>query len=96
MRTITEDAWIDTYKPIPSPVPGNGFDYGDGCTLIAGQKPDEIAALDRADPSCIWTVLDGDPHPVIVSGRHLVNCLGHIITTVPRGDDEDVEVEMDD
>lgn len=96
MKTIPEDAWIDAYKPLPSPVPGNGFDYGEGCTLIAGNSPDETKALADADPACVWTVLDGETYPVIVSGCHLVNRLGHIITAVPRGDDEDVRVEMDD
>lgn len=93
--TITEDEWIETYKPLPAPSGDGGFDFGGGSTLLDWTKADHVALLDAADPACVWTVVDGDDGPAIVCGRHFVNRLGYIITEVPSTS-EDLEIEMDD
>lgn len=93
--TITEDEWINTYRPLPSPTPGGGFDYGSGCTLLDWTRPSDVAVMDAADPACVWTVIDGDDGPAIVAGRHHVNRLGYIVTEVPSPS-EDLEVVIDD
>lgn len=91
---MTEDDWIETYRPKPAPIPGSSFDFGNGDTLIDGHRPEEVAALIAAPEGCIWTVIDGDEGGTfIVSGRHLVNRIGHIITEVPAVGD--IEVELD-
>lgn len=95
MIIISEDEWVETYRPLPAPIPGSGFDFGSGCTLIDGHRPLETQALIAADDACVWTVVDGDEGTAIVAGRHLVNRIGYIITEVPRADD-DIEIVMDD
>ena len=93
---MTEDQWAETYKPKDAPVQGSGFGFGGGDTLIDGHRPEEIAALMAADEKCVWTVIDGDDDGTyIVSGRHLVNRIGHIITEVPFEGDF-LEVRLDD
>lgn len=93
-NTITEDQWIETYKPLPAPSGDGGFDFGDGSTLLDWTKPADIAILDAADPTCVWTVVDGDNGPAIVCGRHFVNRIGYIVTEVPTPS-EDLEILME-
>ncbi len=92
---ISEDDWIATYRPLPAPGGDGGFDFGEGSTLLDWTRPDHVAILDAADPACVWTVVDGDEGPAIVTGRHFVNRLGYIVTEVPTSN-EDLEIVMDD
>lgn len=93
---MNEDDWAEKYKPLAAPIQGSGFSFGDDDTLIDGHRPEEVAALIAAGDDRIWTVIDGDEgDTVIVSGRHFVNRVGHIITEEPWGP-EDVEVKLDD
>jgi hypothetical protein len=94
-QSVTEDEWIERFKPLPAPSGDGGFDFGDGSTLLDWTKPVDAAILDAADPACVWTVVDGDEGPAIVCGRHFVNRLGYIVTEVPTPS-EDLEIVMDD
>lgn len=80
---MTEDEWIETFKPIPDPDQhGNGYDFGEGSCLLDRRGMDHIKA---ADPNCVWTVIDGgEGDPVIGDGFHHVNAIGWIITRHPR------------
>ncbi len=95
MTTITEDDWAATYRPKPAPSGDGGFDYGEGSTLLDWTRPADLAVLEAAEESCVWTVVDGDDGPAIVAGRHFVNRLGYIVTEIPRTSD-DIEIGMDD
>jgi hypothetical protein len=93
MKTITEDEWIEQYKPVPNPVAENGYDFGEGSTLIQGYGHAENDLLEKAGANRIWTVLECDETQVIASGRHIVNATGYIITEIAYN--EDMEVTLD-
>jgi len=80
MGSINENQWIEEYKPKPAPQQGNGFDFGDGCTLITGYAPGDIAYLEGVPGSQIWTVVNDGESTAIAAGVHSVNRLGYIVT----------------
>lgn len=94
-NTLTEDEWIEKHNPLPAPLPGNGFDFGDGCTLLDGTAPEEIEALEAAGEQRTWTVVDDGEVTSITTGRHFVNRLGYIITEQPWSESVDIELEND-
>jgi len=54
-------------------------DAGEGCFFETyGEQLDIVIA---ADPLCIWTILDSDD---VVSGYHVANRAGYLISTKPR------------
>jgi hypothetical protein len=95
MSILTEDQWIADYRPLPAPRPGSGFDYGDGCTLIDGTQPMDIAHLEQAGNNRVWTVVDDGENTAIVPGQAHVNRLGYIVTQNPWDDTVD-EVVIED
>lgn len=92
---LTEDRWIEDYQPKPAPKPGNGFDFGNGCTLVTGYAEGDVEHLEAQDPQTVWTVVDDGEATAIVPGQHSVNRLGYIITEKPHSNDID-EVSLDD
>lgn len=92
---MSEDDWITQYKPQPHPTgKGNGYDYGEGSTLIDTSGEDR-AYLDQTPLTRIWSVIEGDEGQVIVAGRHWVNCLGWIVTEQAWAHDM-IEVVLED
>lgn len=83
---MTEDEWIETYKPIAVPNSNEGFDFGEGCTLRNWHDSHHIKAVENANPNCVWTVLDNGEVTAIAAGLHHVNRLGYIITSMPWSD----------
>ena len=94
-KVLTEDQWIADYRPKPAPKPGNGFDFGNGCTLITGYNDGDIAYLEGVDQNTVWTVVDDGESTAIAAGRHGVNRLGYIVTEKPWESDMD-EVQLED
>ncbi|MAM83207.1 MAG: hypothetical protein CL472_00815 [Acidobacteria bacterium] len=93
-RIINEDDWADQFKPKPAPTPGNGYDYGNGCTLIDGHSNEDREYLKGLNPRTVWTVVSSDAD-AILPGFHTVNRLGYIVTEKPWSDDID-EIELED
>ena len=92
---ITEDEWIEQYNPRPHPTgKGNGYDYGDGSTLLDA-SPQDREHLDQTPLMQIWSVIEGDEGQVIAAGRHWVNCLGWIVTEEAWAHDM-IEVILED
>ncbi len=91
---MTEDEWIEHHRPIAHSWSTEGFDFGEGCTLLNWHDNRDLQALGSADPMCVWTVVDSDGAMSIVAGRHTVNRHGYIITAVPWTDPL-AEIEVD-
>lgn len=91
---MTEDEWIEAHKPIAHSWSDEGFDFGEGCTLLNWYDARDVKVLDAADPMCIWTVVEGGDAMSVIAGRHVVNRFGHIITAVPWSDPL-TEIEID-
>lgn len=97
--TITEQAWIDAYEPvvIPKGAEPTGYDLGYGPLLHDPHDQVALAALQTAmtvNPYCVWSWLEGDDGFMVISGWHLVNCLGFFITEFPH-DGEVIEVQTE-
>lgn len=95
MTEMTEDKWIETFKPLPNPVDnGCGYDFGQGCTLVETYSP-HTEYLDTIEANRIWTVVEGDEgHQYIMSGKSFVNRIGYIVTENPW--EEDISVDLDE
>ena len=50
--------------------------------------------MQRQDPRTIWTLMDADDsdQSVLLSGFHLVNRIGYLVSTVPCAEDTDIQV----
>ena len=81
--TIDTDTFYARFRPIQNHLDDNASeDFGDGGCLFEtyGAELDYV----RAQPSShIWTIIDGEEETVIVSGYHLCNRIGYILTEKP-------------
>lgn len=86
--TIDTDTFHQRFRPIPNHLDTNASeDFGEGGCLFEtyGAELDHV----RAHPSSrIWTIIDGDDETLIVSGYHLCNRIGYILTEMPVSDGE--------
>lgn len=87
----THEEWLATFKPVKNHLDPDASIDG----LMFETYGEEMKAVEAADPSCVWTVLDCDGKTVISSGFHHVNRLGYIICEVPLPDSLMVDVEDD-
>lgn len=44
---------------------------------------EELAFVMKQDPRTIWTLVDGDDGPCIISGIHYVNRIGYFVSSIP-------------
>ncbi|KYO54157.1 hypothetical protein PJ900_12310 [Tistrella mobilis] len=89
---VTYDDWLAAYRPVRNSIRGEA--PFDGC-MFETFGP-EWEAVRAADPACIWTLVDGDDDDMyVLSGCHLVDCLGYFITERPWAGDDPVEILVD-
>lgn len=90
MKTISWDEFYETYSPMTNHIDGDtAFDgclfetFGDEIEYVAGQ-----------DATVVWTVIEGEGEapPTAVTGLHLVNRLGFLVTRNPWTEGEEIEV----
>jgi hypothetical protein len=75
---LTEDEWDDAYGPIPNPVDESMiWDYSD---------PAQMALLRTYPEDRLWTFVDVDDGQAIVTGLHMVNRVGYVVTERPWTD----------
>lgn len=96
MIKISEDKWIEAYKPLVNPVDASfGYDFGDGCTLVETYG-DHITYLESIDENRIWTVIEDDNgNQIIVSGKMRLNRIGFIVTEHPWDEYTEVPIDTD-
>jgi len=89
MKTITEDQFFEDFKPVRNHLdPNAAFE---GCLFET--YGEEKSHVHNTDQKKVWTVIEGDEFMFILSGMHLVNRLGFLITEKPY--DEETEVIFD-
>lgn len=94
-KTITEDQFYDTYKPVKNPFEADAA--WDGAMLETyGRDLAHVQEVLKTAPDTVWTVLDVDGALVAASGFHHVNRMGYIITEVPVAAGECVETIDED
>lgn len=79
---MTEDQWIESYRPLPHPKGANhGFEINGECCLIDTDEADIISAV---PPKHLWTLLENDEGDLLVAaGDHRVNRIGYLNTRFP-------------
>ena len=87
MKTITEEEFWETYRPIKNKYEDVAFN---GCMFETYGK--EVEKVWETEVLNVWTIFDNDD---IVSGRWRVNRLGYLITKVARKQDEMINVIWD-
>jgi hypothetical protein len=93
---ITEDEF-DARYPLRenhlNPHASWAFDDGAGCLFET--HGEELAFVRRQAPNTVWTFVDGDDgDQYVLSGFHLVNRIGYLVSTVPVPDGGDIQVRI--
>jgi hypothetical protein len=94
LMKLTEDEFVTRYPLVRNHINQVAvwtYDDGQGCMFETHGPESEFVM--RQDPRRVWTLLDAGDGEYIQSGLHLVNRLGHFVSTeqVPEG----VSVEVD-
>ncbi|HVX13825.1 MAG TPA: hypothetical protein VHC22_21765 [Pirellulales bacterium] len=95
-RTImlSEDEFDAAYPLVTNHLnPNATWAFGDGPGCLFETYGDELAFVLRQQPLTVWTLVDGDDgNQYVISGYHLVNRIGYLISKAPFPEDTDIEV----
>ena len=94
MTQMTEDEFDKQYPLITNHInPNASWAFGDGPGCLFETYGEELDFVRNQDPQTIWTFVDGDDgDQYVMSGYHLVNRIGYLISTIPFPEDADIEV----
>lgn len=93
---LTEEEFDERFTCIPNHLnPNAGWGYGGEHGCLFETFGEELEFVRQQDPRTIWTVVDGEDDDLhVLSGYHLVNRIGYLITTKPVPDGADYEVHI--
>jgi hypothetical protein len=97
MTQMTEDEFDEQYPLITNHINANAsWAFGDGPGCLFESYGEELAFVRSQNPRTIWTLVDGsdDDNQYVISGYHLVNRIGYLISTIPFPEDADIEVPI--
>jgi len=66
---------------------------GEGCLFEA--YGEEIEFVRKQDPATVWTGVDSDEGPLLLSGLHYCDRIGFLVSTKPRPANTWVTVRLD-
>ena len=93
---ITAQEFEDQYPVITNHLDDNAswaLDDQPGCMFETFGE--ELEFVRQQDPRTIWTLMQGDDDvDYLLSGYHLVNRIGYLISTVPVPDGIDTQVRL--
>jgi hypothetical protein len=95
--TVAEDTFDDHYPLVTNHLnPHAGWALGEGRGCLFETHGEELAFVRSQDPRCVWTLVDGDDSPdqYLLSGYHLVNRVGYLVSTVPVAPGVSVQVRL--
>jgi hypothetical protein len=94
---LTEDQFDHQYPLVPNHLNSSaGWALGEGFGCLFNTFGEELAFVRQQDPRSIWTLVDTDDGQMaLVSGVHLVNRVGYLISAVPVPEDTVIEVLLD-
>ncbi len=95
MINITEDEFFEKYKPIKNHINLNAA--FDGCMFETyGDEINFVFNVLKSDNKNVWTIIESDDTIYYISGYHLVNRFGYLITeeSVPEGLEISVVLDM--
>lgn len=88
---IDDTEWEDTFHPINNPLDSNAS-CGGQMFETYGEELDYVLEVANSEPRRVWTYVDGDKEPIIISGYHVVNRIGYFITEVAWDEGTDYNV----
>ena len=93
---ITEDQFDKRYPLVINHLnPNASWTFGDGPGCLFETYGQELAFVRSQDPRTIWTLVDGDDdNQCLLSGFHIVNRIGYLISTIPFPEDAVIEVPI--
>ena len=93
---ITEDEFDTRYPLVANHLnPNASWGFGDRPGCLFETYGQELAFVRSQDPRTIWTLVDGDDsNQYVLSGYHLVNRIGYLISTIPFPEDADILVPI--
>ena len=93
---ITEDEFDTRYPLVINHLnPNASWIFGDGPGCLFETYGQELAFVSSQNPRTIRTLVDGDDgNQYVLSGCHLVNRIGYLISTVPFPEDADILVSI--
>jgi hypothetical protein len=72
-----------------------GWAYGDDRGCLFETYGEDLDFLRQQAPSIIWTLVDGDDgDQYLLSGYHIVNRIGYLLSTVPVPEGTDIQVRI--
>jgi hypothetical protein len=75
--------------------PNAGWAYGEGAGCLFETYGAELAFVQSQDPRTVWTITDGAASDqYLLSGFHLVNRIGYLISTVPVPEGTTIKVRV--
>lgn len=95
-RILDEAEFFTRFTPKPNHLDKHAtFDSGEGGCLFACTGK-ELKYVLAQKPRCIWTLVDGDEGQILlVSGLHIVNRIGYLVTGEPAEDHTDYTIILD-
>ena len=96
MTKMTEDEFDEQYPLITNHINLNAsWTFGDGPGCLFETYGEELAFVRSQNPRTIWTLVEGDDcTEYVISGYHLVNRLGYLISSIPFPEDANIEVPI--
>jgi hypothetical protein len=94
---LTEDEFDGQYDLVPNHLnPNASWTYGEGNGCLFETYGEELAFVRGQDPRTVWTLVDGteDDATYLLSGFHLVNRIGYLISRSPVPDGTYAEVRI--
>ena len=93
---LTEDEFDDRYPLVQNHInPTAGWSFGEETGCLFETYGDELEFVKRQDTRKVWTLVDGDDGELyIVSGFHLVNRIGYLLSTIPVLNHATVQVHV--
>lgn len=93
---LTEDEFVSRYTLLRNELnPWATWSYDAGPGLLFDPVEPDLAFVKRQPKNRVWTLLDGDDcHLYIVSGWHVVNRIGYLISHEPVSEGTTVRVHI--
>ena len=93
---LTEDEFDTRFPLLSNHInPSAGWGVGDGPGCLFETYGDEFDYVRRFDPRRVWTLLDGDDGDLyVVSGLHMVNRVGYLLSRDPVPDNQYFQVHI--
>lgn len=92
---MSEDEFYEKYNPVKNHLDANAA--FDGCMFETyGTEVDYVSAFAKnEDRKKVWTIIEAEGNFYYLSGYHIVNRFGYLITEEAFPEDQDIEVELD-